>query len=427
MSFVVPSEFLSPEQGRGGTEGLPRLPRREHPSQRSAKRREQQNPPAPSREWHRSLSPRVERWRFRLGSVLILMLSLSACGNHERSGDLWSAESPVETPVPTPAPNSATSPKQYRLEFRQEVAFSNCCDGSGAVLLDDPLMAVANDEDNVLRIYNRHRGGNPLQSIQLSSWLDLKPDDEADLEAMARWKDRILVIGSHASSKDGDRKPHRRRLLEMHYSIQVDGRVQFAPAGPVYTRLVEDLARAPSLQTLNLGLAATRESNEIDGLNIEGLAQDGAGTLWLGFRGPVVNGRAILVPILNPGELSQARPARFGPPVMVDLEGMGIRGLDTGKAGIWALGEAEHEGKQRALFLVEPKSGDVLRRIPLPATSFNPEALMTLGEQRDQFFLLSDDGDLESDGIKCKDREDLGRRNFRGRLAELIPLSAQSL
>src|SRR5688572_2334176 len=73
------------------------------------------------------------------------------------------------------------------------VTFTGACDASGAVALDDRRFLVADDEDNVLRVYDADRGGPPERTFDIGAELALAdPDAEADLEAAARIGNRAF-------------------------------------------------------------------------------------------------------------------------------------------------------------------------------------------------------------------------------------------
>src|SRR6187402_2722625 len=76
--------------------------------------------------------------------------------------------------------------------------FTGICDASAAVHIKDDLVAIADDEDNSIRIYSAVRGGKPVFVANLSRFLAADPRyPEADLEAGARIGDRIYWITSH--------------------------------------------------------------------------------------------------------------------------------------------------------------------------------------------------------------------------------------
>src|SRR5687768_5381262 len=72
--------------------------------------------------------------------------------------------------------------------FPETAKFVGMCDASAAAALDGERFVVADDEDNVLRVYSRH-GGEALSEYDLSEFLGnsgKKKPKEADLEAAAQ-------------------------------------------------------------------------------------------------------------------------------------------------------------------------------------------------------------------------------------------------
>ena len=142
--------------------------------------------------------------------------------------------------------------------------------------------------------------------------------------------------------------------------------------------------------------------------------------LLIGFRNPIPAGKALLVPLLNPGELIEGRSAKLGNPLLLDLGGLGIRsiGYDDGKYLIIA-GPFDNDGESRA-YEWDGKSSTprLLPDVRFPGA--NPEGLaFSKPDGKAEFFVLSDDGTLKIDGVDCKKVKDTNRRQFRGYL--LIP------
>jgi hypothetical protein len=74
----------------------------------------------------------------------------------------------------------------------EPVTYTGISDASGAVPMGTNYFAVADDEDNCLRIYRRGKGGPPVKIINLARGLGLDPKHpEMDLEAAARIIDGI--------------------------------------------------------------------------------------------------------------------------------------------------------------------------------------------------------------------------------------------
>ena len=62
-----------------------------------------------------------------------------------------------------------------------------CCDASAGVAVSSNLFLLANDEDNLLRVYRRDQSGPAVQSFETGGFLqvDLK-QPESDIEGAAR-------------------------------------------------------------------------------------------------------------------------------------------------------------------------------------------------------------------------------------------------
>lgn len=265
---------------------------------------------------------------------------------------------------------------------------------SAVIALGDDRFLAASDEDNALRLYSLADGAGPLKEFDTTDWLGLRPgkDSEADFEGAARVGDLIFWIGSHGRNKDGKSRPARQRLLATRV-VGTNDAFGLVPAGPAYTGLVADFARAPQLSRFRLGDAARLSPEQPGGLNIEGLAATPEGGLLVAFRNPVPEGMALLVPLLNPPELAAGKPARLGEPILLDLGGQGVRDLVwSGKEYFLIAGHPTDGGKQRLLRWEGPG------KIPVPVEhrsfkSFNPEAITVVGSgDSTRLLVLSDDG-----------------------------------
>jgi hypothetical protein len=293
------------------------------------------------------------------------------------------------------------------------------CDASGAVALSRNLFVVADDEDNVLRIYDADRGGAPISSSDVSAALPIgavagkkrsAKRPEIDIEAATRIGDVALWITSHGRSSSGKERPERLFLFGTNAPAAA---TQIDVIGTPYTSLLEDLSSDPRYARFELGEASTRAPKEPGGLNIEGMTARPDGAIFIGFRNPLPAGRALLVTLLNPLDVIGGRPARFGDPVLLDLGGLGIRSLSWWRGRYLVVaGSIDGEAAFR-LFAwkgdgkVQPVNGVDLR-------GFNPEAFFT-PDQVDRILLLSDDGSESIGGIPCKRLEDRSRKRFRGR------------
>src|SRR4051812_47763733 len=101
-----------------------------------------------------------------------------------------------------------------RKTVSDETIFRGMCDASAAVALDDDLFAVANDEDNTIRVYHAAKGGPPVSSVDLSAFLRVDPKfPETDLEGAAWLGDRIFWMASHGRNHDGKFRASRDRFF----------------------------------------------------------------------------------------------------------------------------------------------------------------------------------------------------------------------
>ncbi|HEY5481214.1 MAG TPA: DUF3616 domain-containing protein, partial [Verrucomicrobiae bacterium] len=184
--------------------------------------------------------------------------------------------------------------------------YSGMCDASGAVAVSSNLFVVANDEDNVLRLYRSDQPGQPVKQFDFNAFLEVQGKSlEADLEGAARIGDRAFWIGSHGRNKDGKERLNRHRLFATDISVNA-GEVALTAVGTPYRLLLDDLLRDARFDQFHFAEAAHRAPKDPDALNIEGLSAMAEGQLLIGFRNPVPAGKALLIPLLNPNEVIQA-------------------------------------------------------------------------------------------------------------------------
>lgn len=298
----------------------------------------------------------------------------------------------------------------------EPVVFYGASDASAAVALDGDHFVVADDENNVLRIYRFDRPSGPVGIVDLDGFLGVgQTHPEADIEGAARVGDRIYWITSHGRNKDGKERPNRYALFATE--IVGDGVLTLKPVGRPYRRLAYDLLLEPRVQFLGLdrviglGQSLTKAQREAlapkdEGLNIEGLAAGPDGSLYIGLRNPVYRDpvrkkdMAIVLVLRNPEAMvMDSRAAVFGMPILLDLDGLGIRSMErvasaSGDFCYWIVAGTAN-GKNRFAFFEWSGIGGQLRqtRIKMP-NDFTPEALFQV-TGTDRVWLLSDDGTLE--------------------------------
>ncbi len=313
---------------------------------------------------------------------------------------------------------------------RPLVHFEGACDASGAVPLDDRRFAVADDEDSVLRIYDADRGGAPLYTVDVSGGLDLakKPQKpkkkpakkpkrrklpETDIEAATAVGERAYWITSHARTKSGKRDPARFRFFATKLPRQQG---PHAPLGTAYAGLVDDMLADPRLDALGLEQAAERSPTE-GGLNIEGMTATPEGKLLVGLRQPVPQGRAVVLTLENPDAILHGEKARFGPPHLLDLAGLGVRALSWWRGSYLVVAGPGAPGPASRLYRWDG-AGAPTQLSDVRFDALNPEGFFT-PEARDTILVLSDDGTVLVDGVPCKELESPERKRFRGLWLEL--------
>ena len=296
------------------------------------------------------------------------------------------------------------------------------CDASAAVAVGDGMFVVANDEDNVLRVYRGDRGGGPVASFDMGAFLDVEPEHpEADIEGAARIGDRIYWIASHGRNKEAKKRPNRRRFFATEVR-EAAGRITLAGVGTPYRDLLKDLGREADLDEFKLAEAAEQAPEAGDGLNIEGLAATPRGHLLIGVRNPIRRGRALLVPLENPGEVLRGARARLGKPIALDLGKRGVRSIEYRPAGAEyvIVAGAFDDRRDFRLFRWSGDPDDVPERVRgVDFGGLNPEALFFARDgDRSRGWILSDDGGLVIAGRECKHLAE-GDRRFRS--AQLTP------
>jgi hypothetical protein len=290
------------------------------------------------------------------------------------------------------------------LQAATQSRYHGTCDASAAAAIGDRLFVVANDEDSTLRVYRRDAPGEPVGAIDLTSFLGLEKRQESDIEGAARIGNRVYWITSHGADSRGNAQPARRLLFATEITV-ADGNVTITPVGMPYKDLVRALAEAPALRRFKLDAAAQIAPEQRGGLNIEGLSATPQGTLLIGFRNPVPDGKALLVPLLNPRDVVDRQPARFGDPILLALGSRGVRSIAyvAASAGYLILAGKSSDGGAFRLYRWSGNTDDA----PVPAdvphlAGLQPEALVVYEEPRAGVQVLSDDGSRPVDRTACK-------------------------
>ena len=295
------------------------------------------------------------------------------------------------------------------------LVYHGTSDASAAVAVSNDTFIVADDENNILRVYKSTKSGLPEFCYDITEFLGIDPEfPEADIEGATTIGNRIYWITSHGRNKDGKLRPNRYRFFATEVKIE-NGNVGIVPVGKPYKTLVHTLVQMPVGRRLGLDKATrfdeaslTKKERERlapkeQGLNIEGLCASADGrTIYIGFRNPLVydkvtlRGKAIVLPLNNPqAVVEKGDKPIFGEPMLWELGGLGIRSMEYShyhKAYFIIAGPAD-EGPGFALYRwSEEKKGVppvLVRRFS--QSDFSPEALISF-KNSSRLLLLSDDG-----------------------------------
>jgi len=305
-----------------------------------------------------------------------------------------------------------------RISFRveRELIHQEICDASAAIALDEQHFVVANDEDNILKVYRSDISGGPVSGISgkdINDYFDNNPKDkEVDIEGAVQLGETLYWISSHGRNKDGESKPERHQFFA-NKLLADDGEKRFKQFGHSYTQLFEDMLKDERLKPYQLEAAEKLPPKAKGGLNIEGLAVTPNQELLIGFRNPIPGCKAIVLPLKNPKELIEKKRAHaiFGEPIELDLNGQGIRSIEywASKNRFIIIAGAYDGSDQFALYQWSGLKNENPERIEvtgLPA-HFRPESVLFYPHRDNQLHLLSDDGSIERiDRTPCKDIND---------------------
>ena len=302
------------------------------------------------------------------------------------------------------------------------VQFQGICDASAVVGLNENAVAVANDEDNVIRIYSRD-GGVPLWEKDFSAFLRVDPKNpETDIEAATRTGNRVYWLTSHGRNAKGKVRQSRCRFFATTV-VAGSGQVVLQPEGQPYARLLDDLAKASKLARFNLAGAARLAPKSPGALNLEGLTALPNGELLIGFRNPIPGGRALAISLTNPADLLEAKPPVFGEPVLLNLDGFGIRSLEWTDDRFLIVAGSFGDGGRSRLFEWSGEGSPPSEVGMVNLKGLNPEGITTLHDGGGPLGLLiiSDDGNREIDGKPCKSLSDPSRKGFGGLFVTPLP------
>ena len=273
---------------------------------------------------------------------------------------------------------------------------------SGVAQIDDGwIVAVEDESSRPFSLLSLAGGAETVQAQSLRarplparSLLLAASRVFADLEGVTVGEAGLVyAVTSHSRKSNGKRAAQREQLV----------RFKVEDAWLTELEVVSGLRKALTEAFPDFDKAAKEHRVKREGgLNIEGLAFDRRRkTLWLGFRGPLLDDDAILVAVANPrGVFERGEPFRFGRRlVSLDLDGGGIRGLTyvPRLKGFLILSQREGGKKEKPfkLWLWGGSRKEPARRVRIDGVPDlrNAEAVAPIrldGEER--ILVLSDDG-----------------------------------
>lgn len=297
---------------------------------------------------------------------------------------------------------------QYSFKVEQQLEHYGICDASAAVPLDQDHFLVADDEDNILRIYRSYTSGDPVSMLDVNSYFVNNPKQrEVDIEAATQIGEIIYWITSHGTNKQGKLRPERRQFFGNKILIN-NGSWSLKQVGSSYTQLLEDMLLDKSLEKYQFATAATIPPKEKGGLNIEGLAVTPQQELLIGFRNPFFEDKAIVLTLKNPKDLlKKDTRAIFGEAIELDLNGLGIRSIEYWESEncyLIAAGayDSNHNFSLYQWSGIKTEKPELIEVTGLPS-NFIPESVLFYPNRDGQLQLLSDDGSIERiQGTPCK-------------------------
>jgi hypothetical protein len=299
------------------------------------------------------------------------------------------------------------------------VQFSGISDGSAGVILGSEKagykLLIADDEDANLRIYPLS-GGPPEKIISIKEEMsDIKGKKEFDLEGSARVGNTVYWISSHGRNSKGKQQLSR----HVFFATRVDdATLSVNVIGKPFQGLLGAIASEPELREFQLEKSALLEPKKPNGFNIEGLAATPEGALLIGFRNPIPEGKALLVPLKNPEEVINGIKPVFGKPITLDLGRLGIRDICYSENGYLIIAGPYDKGNCKLYsWDGKPQNApvEVLKSFP---PGFSAEIIFSFPEKTDKkWFAVSDDGSKLVNGVENK-KLPLSQRTFRGMWGE---------
>ena len=238
----------------------------------------------------------------------------------------------------------------------KENKFYNIFEPSGATTMPDGKVLIVEDEsgESAVKLIELEDDGDVVEIGNLYLPKEIKKifkKEIEDIEAMTSNENTVYAITSHSLSRSRKVRASREKVMMFRYE---DGAIlDFHSYGDLKADLYKEFS----------GFFETSVFSPSE-INIEGLSFESINnTLLIGFRSPVVDGKAIIVAIENPKEIFlEGKKPIFSKPVHLNLNGKGIRDLtyDSKKDGFWIIaGSSNNRDSKFQLWYLDRKSSKV--------------------------------------------------------------------
>ncbi len=362
--------------------------------------------------------------------------------------------------------NNGSSSAAYKFEYAASVHSgygpmtiypTGIADASAAVTIDENYMFVADDETNIIRLYNRNHSGQDVYNVDITTNAGGINGEEFDIEGGTSSSNtynsgnRIYWIASLGNSKSGNLRPYRDRVIAT--DISGIGETATLTVKSYSTNMRSALVAWGNTNSWDFTSSAAEGmiAKRIDGFNIEGLTLSNNGeTAYVGFRAPCVpiqgtapnssnRQYALLAPITNFETMmnvdgnSSITPT-VGDPILFDFGGLGIRSIEKvgGDKYIIVAGLFEGDGTP-GIYLWDGTTPSTPGTTPITAGNYgltqlsletigltyyggHPEALVADQIGTDLFIhLICDNGSVEyyNDGTEAKDLTNIEHMKYR--------------
>ncbi len=288
------------------------------------------------------------------------------------------------------------------IEMEEEMTlptqFEKIFEPSGAISLSDGKVLLVEDENAYSMQLVKPRADNTLQELGKPE-MDRKTKktlkkEVQDVEGLtSNSNDQIFAITSHTTNKSRERKGAREQLVRFDYHDSKIGNVK------LYNGLLNDFQFLhPKFKQ---ALSDLKFGSRKQQINIEALAWDEKSkSLIIGLRSPLIDGKASIVILENPNEVfDEDKTPRLKGPILLDLEGLGIRGLtwDKVKKGYWiSAGSVGARKKQGFGLWFWDKENNTVKKNKNKINLGFAEGLATLDDGR--ILVVNDDGSIATHG-----------------------------